>query len=863
MRLSSRAAAVAALAAVAAVALAGPTPTPMVVSEPAAKGAPQGGISLLPSRYPATRRDDSAGDVYHGAWVPDPYRWLEDPDSPETKAFVEAQNALTAAVLESAAPDRARFLARLQAVFDFPKWGVPTARGGRLFYFYNPGLANQAALVSVADTGGRASNADHESAVTLVDPNSLSKDGTVAMHEESFSDDGRFMSYELASGGSDWRTVRVVQIDNTTGAGTLLDDELKYVKFSNEAWTPDSKGFFYARYAAPSAGEDGAALGTGTSAVTGQEIWYHTAGHPQSDDQLVLALPDAPTWTVGAEVADDGRWAFFSLSPGTGPENKLWALDLAALPRNASTGALSFAAVGGRAVGDGEAGTLPVVRLVDDLSASWSYVASLDDGSGDVILRTNAAAPRYRLVRGNPDRAGAAARPGVATQSLPPSPLSSPASSWPDALPQHPSDTLEWAAALSGDVALVHYLHDATSVLQARRLSDGKHLADLPLPGLGAVSGASTHRSSPVAYFNYASFTEPGTVFRWDATKPKEPPAVFRRTVVPGYDPSTLETTQEWAVSADGTRVPVFVTGHKGARRDGARPAILYGYGGFNVPVTPSFSASRALWMTAYDAVYASATLRGGGEYGTAWRDAGSVLNKQHVFDDFEAAAGMLSQKGFTSPSKLAVQGGSNGGTLAAATANQRPDLIAASIVQVGVHDMARFPRFTIGHAWTTDFGDPANATEFASLARWSPLHNVQRPAGGTRQYPAMLLTTGDHDDRVPPLHSFKLAATLQHVLAGAPGGWTTGAADAKGHPAELSGAAAAAADAASPQRNPILLRVETRAGHGAGKPTSKSLEELADLYGFVAGVTRAQWREERAMGAGVADGWVAPEKKA
>jgi prolyl oligopeptidase len=265
--------------------------------------------------------------------------------------------------------------------------------------------------------------------------------------------------------------------------------------------------------------------------------------------------------------------------------------------------------------------------------------------------------------------------------------------------------------------------------------------------------------------------------------------------------------------------------------------------------------------MTAYDGVFASATLRGGGEYGTAWRDAGSLLNKQKVFDDFGAAAAMLSEKGFTSPGRLAVQGASNGGTLAAATANQHPDLIAAALVQVGVHDMARFPRFTIGHAWTTDFGDPANATEFASLARWSPLHNVARPGpGGAGQYPAMLLTTGDHDDRVPPLHSYKLAATLQSVLAGAPGGWTTGAPDAAGHAWPVTGAAAAKADEASPQRNPILLRVETRAGHGAGKPTSKSLEELADLYGFVAGMTRATWVEEKAMGHGaVEDGWAPP----
>ena len=391
-------------------------------------GAPQGGITVLPAAYPATRRDPDAGDTYGGGvWVPDPYRWLEDPDSAETKAFVASQNALTDATLASAAPDRARFLARLQAVFDFPKWGVPTERGGRLYYFYNPGLANQAALVSVAAAGAEGDQSDpaaasHHAAaaVTLVDPNTLSTDGTVAMHEESFSEDGRFMSYELAAGGSDWRTVRVMAVDPSTGKGTLLEDELSYVKFSNEAWTADSKGFFYARYAPPAVDGGGAALGTGNAAVTGQEVWYHTAGTPQSADQLVLSLPDLPTWTIGADVSDDGRWAFFSLSPGTGPENKLWALDLAALPRNASAcGALSFAGVGGRAVGDGPAGTLPVIRLVDDLAASWGYVASLAP-SGDVVLRTNAGAPRYRLVRGNPaaGAAGAGGGSAAAAQGL-------------------------------------------------------------------------------------------------------------------------------------------------------------------------------------------------------------------------------------------------------------------------------------------------------------------------------------------------------------------------------------------------------------------------------------------------------------
>jgi prolyl oligopeptidase len=734
-------------------------------------------VTVLPSAYPPARRDDAVVDTLHGRAVPDPYRWLEDPDSPETAAFVRAQNVLSRSVLD-AAPAKAAFAAAMEAAFDFPKFGSPTRRGGRFYFSFNPGLANQAALLSVPSLAAGAPT------TTLLDPNALSKDGTVAVSDESFSDDGRHMSYQVSSGGSDWRTVKVMAVDPATGTGTPLADELRFVKFSGEAWTKDSLGFFYARFPAPAGVVD---LGTETASAQGQELWYHVAGTGQERDVKIISVPDHPDWSLGATVTDDGGSLLVSLSRGTAPANRLWLLDLGGVPATGPGGALDFSAA---------PSPLPVRKIVDAFDFSVEYVATRDDGS--VVLLTNAGAPRYRLVHGT---WGAAA--------------TTPLSSWPDLVPQHPRHLLQWARAAAGDALLVGWLADVVSVVELRSLATGALVRTASPGGIGTAAGVSVQRNDALVSYAWSSFIDPGTVYVFDTSTPSAAPTVFRRTAVKGHTPTDFVTTQEWAVSADGTRVPFFVTAKKAAARDSNRPTLLYGYGGFNIAVTPSFSVSRALFMAGFDGAYASANMRGGGEYGTAWRDAGSGRNKQRVFDDFQAVAERLIALNWTAPARLAIQGGSNGGTLVAACVNQRPDLYAAGVAQVGVHDMARFPRFTIGHAWRGDFGDPADAGDWATMAPWSPLHNVSPPPGGSRNYPAMLLTTGDHDDRVPPLHSFKLAATLQHALAGWP---------------------------ASPQRNPLLLRVETRAGHGAGKPTSKQIEETADVYGFLSAVFGAPW---------------------
>lgn len=749
-------------------------------------GAPIGNVTVLPAAYPPARRDASVVDTLHGVRVADPYRWLEDPDSPETRAFVTAQNNLSRGVLDGAAA-RAPFLSALDTSYNFPKYGAPSRRGGRFYYSYNPGLANQASLVSVANLDDPATDA-----VTLLDPNTLSTDGTVAVSDESFSDDGAHMTYQVAAGGSDWRTVRVLALDAATGKGTLLADELKDVKFSAETWTKDGKGFFYGRFPPPP--DANASRGTENTANVGQELWYHVLGTPQAADTKIIALPDHPEWSVGPTVTDDGGTLLLSVSRGTDPSNKLWAIDLAGLPRNASTGAIDFAAAA-------KAGSLTPRKIVDTFDASIEYVATRADGK--TVVMTNAGAPRYRVAVGDLN----------ATSS---SPLT-----WPDLVPQHPRDLLQFARAAAGDALLVGWLRDVSSVVDHRSLSNGSYVRTVSPDGIGAAAGVTARRDDSLVAFSWSSFVDPGTVFVYNASTPTINATVFRTTTVPGLDVSTLTTTQEWAVSADGTRVPFFVTRRKDAPRDGARPTLLYGYGGFNIAVTPSFSVSRALWVSRMDAehggsVYVSANMRGGGEYGTAWRDAGSGPNKQKVFDDFIAVAEQLIKSNWTAPRRLAIQGASNGGTLVAACANERPDLYAAIIDQVGVADMYRFPKFTIGHAWRRDFGDPDDAADFKTMVPWSPLHNVVPPTAGTKNYPAYLILTGDHDDRVPPLHSYKLAATLQHVLAG---------------------------NSSSPQRNPLLLRVETRAGHGAGKPTSKVLAETADIYGFLAAVMGVAWK--------------------
>ncbi|KAG2433756.1 hypothetical protein HXX76_008118 [Chlamydomonas incerta] len=761
-----------------------------VMRPPAALGAPQTGLSVAPSQYPQVRRGDVSEDL-HGVRVADPYRWLEDPDSEETREFVTAQNKLTDGVLAQC-ETREPFRKLFTALFDYPKFGAPFKCGSRYYYYHNSGLQQQYVIYSQAEATLEAEPK------LFFDPNTLSEDGTVALSNMEWSEDGSLAAYSLSKGGSDWCTIQVLRVDAAGGPPAPLADKLEYVKFSSLAWTHDQRGFFYNRYPDPASRP--ADLGTETDSNTHQQLCYHALGTPQSEDPVIWAMPDHPTWMSGAGVTDDGRYLVLYLSEGCLPANRLYLVDMQGLDKTAG-GAVDWAKYDFFKKGSKK---LPVVKLVDDFSASFSVVAN--EGTTFYIM-TNLDAPRYRLVK-IPDVTSAGAAP-----------------SWPDHIPQHPKDVLKGALALKGDVLVVRYLRDVVAALQLRQLGSGQLTKELPLPGVGSVGAMSGDRKGSELFFSFTSFTEAGALYRIDTAPGSSlEPVLFRRTElkVP-HRPEDYVTKQVFVDSADGTRVPMFITHHKDTKLHGSAPTLLYGYGGFNIALTPGFSASRLAFMRGYGGVFAQANLRGGGEYGTDWRNAGSTHNKQNVFDDFQACAEYLIRERYCSPAKLTIQGGSNGGLLVAACANQRPDLYACVLGQVGVMDMLRFHKFTIGHAWMTDYGNPDRAADFSWIYPYSPLHNVRAPEGGSRQYPAVMLATGDHDDRVVPLHTLKLLATLQHNLV-------------TGDPA------------ASPQRNPLLARIEVKAGHGAGKPTQKVIDENVDLFGFAAKCMNAKWVDKQAV---------------
>jgi len=676
--------------------------------------------------YPPARKGDVVDD-YHGTKVPDPYRWLEDPDSPETRAWIEAENRLTAGYLAQI-PQRDAIRKRLTELWNYPKYGAPFHKAGRYFFFKNDGLQNQSVLYKQASL-----TADPE---TLLDPNLLSEDGTVAISTLAVSEDGRLIAYGTSASGSDWEEFRVRDVATARD----LSDHLQWIKFSGASWTKDRAGFFYSRYPEPA----DKAL---TDVNRFQRVYYHRLGADQASDILVYERSDQPDWGFSADVTDDGRYAVLQVWLGTDRRNRVYYLDLkdATHPRV-----------------QGE-----VVRLLDDFDAGYGFVGN--DGPVFYFL-TDLDAPRKRVIAidtRHPERAR-----------------------WRELIPQG-DDVIEGVQIIH-DTFVANYLHDAHSRLRLFAL-DGRFLKDLDLPTLGSVGAVSGERKDDQMFYAFTSFLYPTTIFRYDFKTGQS--QVFKAPTI-DFDASAYETEQVFYRSKDGTRVPMFLTHKKGLKRDGTNPTYLYGYGGFNISLTPSFSVGTLVWLE-LGGVYAVPNLRGGGEYGEEWHQAGMHEKKQNVFDDFIAAAEYLIKEGYTAPAKLVIGGGSNGGLLVGAAITQRPELFGAALPAVGVMDMLRFHKFTIGWAWVTEYGSADSAAQFPYLYQYSPLQNI-RP--GTR-YPATLITTADHDDRVVPGHSFKFAATLQAAQAG-------------------------------PQ--PVLIEIETKAGHGAGKPTSKIIEEQADRFAFL-----------------------------
>jgi len=674
-------------------------------------------------QYPKTRAVDQVDD-YFGTKVKDPYRWLEDDNSAETKAWVEAQNAVTFAYL-AAIPERRAIESRLTELWNYERFGPPAKEGPWYVYTRNSGLQNQPVLY-------RASALDATPEV-LLDPNTLSADGTVALAGASYSDDGSRLAWASASGGSDWVEWRVRDV----ATGKDLADHVRWSKFGGAAWKQDGSGFYYSRYAAPKEGD--ALKGVNKN----HKVYFHAIGTAQDQDALVYERPDHPDWNFQADVTEDGRFLLVYQSEGTDPKNRIFLHDLR----------------------DPKAALGP---FLDAFDADYQVIGN----DGDVFyVRSDNGAPRYRL---------------VAIDRRSPAP-----GSWKELLAEHPDKAVLSSVDMIGDRFAVVWQKDAHDVLEIRGQT-GALEREVTLPGIGNVS-VSGKRRDGFFFYLFTSFTYPTTSFRCDPATGAT--SVFRQPKV-AFDPAAYETTQVFYPSKDGTRIPIFVTAKKGLARDGQTPTYLTGYGGFNISSTPSFSPATIAWLE-LGGVHALANLRGGGEYGKEWHDAGRLQNKQNVFDDFIAAAEYLVREKYTSPPKLAIAGGSNGGLLVGAVLNQRPELFGAALPAVGVMDMLRFHLFTIGWAWKSDYGSSETKQGFDVLFRYSPLQNI----GSGKKYPAVLITTADHDDRVVPAHSFKYAATLQPAQTG---------------------------DA------PILIRIETRAGHGAGKPTSKIIAEAADRYAFL-----------------------------
>jgi prolyl oligopeptidase len=680
-----------------------------------------------PIHYPATTRGDVAEEQF-GERIADPYRWLENDvrQDPQVRAWVTAQNQVTEAFLANL-PGRDAIRARMTELYDYERFSLPEKAGSRYFYTRNDGLQNQSVLYVREGLDGAPR--------VLIDPNSWSQDGATALAEWDPSEDGRHLLYSVQDGGTDWRTVRV--LDVATGQPT--SDEVRWVKFSNLDWAKDGSGFYYSRFAEPQQGQQFQALNEN------QQVYFHRLGTPQAEDRLVYSTPDRPRLGHSAEVSEDGRWLIVSSSEGTDARYEINLIDLTqpnAQPR----------------------------RLVTGFEHDWTYLGN----RGTLFYwTTNNGAPRQRIVATDISRPELTIRQIVAEDSA----------------------TLQGASIVGGQL-IGRYLADAKSEVRTFDL-EGTRTGLIRLPGIGSAGGFQGDQSSTETFYSYASFNSPGAIYRYDSATGRTSTFAESRLA---FDPARYEVRQVFYRSKDGTRVPMFLVHRRDLDRARPQPTLLYGYGGFNANELPRYQPK---WMTWVDmgGILAVANLRGGGEYGEAWHDAGRLARKQNTFDDFIAAGEYLIREHVTTNRQLAIEGRSNGGLLIGAVLNQRPDLFAAALPTVGVMDMLRFDRWTAGRYWVDDYGHPDREPDFRVLRAYSPYHNIRSGVA----YPPMLVTTADTDDRVVPGHSFKYIAAIQN---------------------------------ADPTGAPHLIRIETRAGHASGKPTDKQIAEYTDMYAFIARYT-------------------------
>ncbi len=671
-------------------------------------------------QYPTTKKGDVVDD-YHGTKVADPYRWLEDDNSEETKAWVTEQNKVTQDYL-SKIPFRDKVKKRLEELWNYPKYSSPFKEGEYYYFFKNEGLQNQSVAYRQKGLNGKPE--------VFIDPNKLADDGTAALAGWSFSKNSKYLTYAVSQSGSDWQTGYLMNVKTKQ----RINEELKWLKFTGFSWKGDD-GFYYSRYPAPKEGEQ--LKGKNES----PQVYYHKIGTEQSADVLIYEDKEHPQRFAGAGLTEDERFLILSTSEGTSG-GEIWYKDL----KN------------------------PAQKDFKLLIPGFATEPNVVDNVGDkLLLLTNDGTPNYKLVLVDPKNPAK--------------------ENWKDVIAEK-KEVLQ-NVSTGGGFLFASYLKDASTKVYQHDYT-GKLVRAIEFPGIGTAGGLGGKKKDKEFFYTFTSFNYPPTIFRYDITTGKS--SIFRKTDAK-FDPTNFETKQLFFTSKDGTKVPMFVTYKKGLQLDGNNPVLLYGYGGFNIPMTPGFSISNAFFME-QGGVYAQVNLRGGSEYGEDWHKGGMLKNKQNVFDDFIGAAEHLIKEKYTNSQKIAIKGGSNGGLLVGAAMTQRPDLFKVAIPQVGVMDMLRYHKFTIGYAWAVEYGSSDKKEDFDYLYKYSPVHNLKPGVS----YPATIITTADHDDRVVPAHSFKYAATLQAAQAGT---------------------------------NPTLIRIESKAGHGAGKPTSKIIEEAADLWSF------------------------------
>lgn len=672
-------------------------------------------------KYPETKKENVADD-FNGTKVEDPYRWLEDDNSAETKDWVQRQNKVTFDYLATI-PFRDKVKKRLEDLWNYPKYSSPFLKAGYYYFFKNDGLQNQSVLYRQKGLTGEPEE--------FLNPNTLNKEGIAALGGINFSKNGKYLAYSIAVAGSDWKEIFVME----TATKKLISDKIEWTKFSGANWNGD-EGFYYSGYDKP---DEKSKLSKQNQF---NKIFYHKIGTPQSEDKLIYEDKEHPLRYYGASLTDDGRFLILNISQGTSG-GEIWYRDMQD----------------------------PSQTEFKLLIPGFSTEPGVIDNDGDKLLvQTNDGAPNYKVVLvdpKNPEKAN-----------------------WKVIIPEK-EEALQGVGTAGGSM-FANYLKDAsTKVFQYKY--NGALIREIKLPGIGTASGFGGEKEDKEFFYTYTSFNAPPSIFRFDIATGES--ALFRKTKT-NINTDDFVTEQVFFTSKDGAKVPMFITYRKGLKLDGNNPLLMYGYGGFNIPMTPGFSISNAFFIE-QGGVYVVVNLRGGSEYGEKWHKAGMLENKQNVFNDFIGAAEYLIAKKYTNPSKIAIRGGSNGGLLVGAAMTQRPDLFKVALPAVGVMDMLRFHKFTVGWGWTVEYGNADSAAHFPFLYRYSPYHNLKRGVN----YPATMVTTADHDDRVVPAHSFKFSARLQEYNTG---------------------------------NNPVLIRIETNAGHGAGKPTSKQIEEAADVWSFV-----------------------------